>query len=93
MYLHMDGARIANAAVSLQLPFRAFTKDCGVDILSFGGTKNGMMMGESVLFFNPWAGKKLKIHQETKHAAILKNEVCWRPVFSLPRKWALENKC
>jgi threonine aldolase len=49
----MDGARISNAAVSLNLDFRAFTKDCGVDILSFGGTKNGMMMGEAVLFFNP----------------------------------------
>ncbi len=53
MYLHMDGARIANAAVALNLPFKAFTRDCGVDILSFGGTKNGMMMGESVLFFDP----------------------------------------
>jgi threonine aldolase len=53
MLLHMDGARIANAAVALNLDFKAFTKDCGVDILSFGGTKNGMMMGEAVLFFNP----------------------------------------
>lgn len=53
MYLHMDGARISNAAVSLGLPFRTFTKDAGVDILSFGGTKNGMMIGEAVLFFNP----------------------------------------
>jgi threonine aldolase len=53
MYLHMDGARIANAAVSLNMGFKAITKDCGVDILSFGGTKNGMMMGEAVLFFNP----------------------------------------
>lgn len=53
MFLHMDGARISNAAVSLGLPFRAFTKDAGVDILSFGGTKNGMMIGEAVLFFNP----------------------------------------
>ena len=53
MYLHMDGARVANAAVALNLPFKAFTRDCGVDILSFGGTKNGMMMGESVLFFDP----------------------------------------
>lgn len=52
MFLHMDGARIANAAVSLGLDFKEFTKDCGVDILSFGGTKNGMMMGEAVLFFN-----------------------------------------
>jgi threonine aldolase len=53
MLLHMDGARIANAAVSLDMEFKEFTKDCGVDILSFGGTKNGMMMGEAVLFFNP----------------------------------------
>jgi threonine aldolase len=53
MFLHMDGARISNAAISLNMDFKAFTKDCGVDILSFGGTKNGMMMGEAVLFFNP----------------------------------------
>jgi threonine aldolase len=53
MYLHMDGARIANAAVSLNMDFKSFTKDCGVDVLSFGGTKNGMMMGEAVLIFNP----------------------------------------
>jgi threonine aldolase len=53
MLLHMDGARIANAAVALNMDFRAFTKDCGVDVLSFGGTKNGMMMGEAVLLFNP----------------------------------------
>ena len=48
LFLHMDGARIANAAVSLGLPFKSFTTDAGVDILSFGGTKNGMMMGEAV---------------------------------------------
>jgi len=53
MLLHMDGARIANAAVALNMDFKSFTKDCGVDVLSFGGTKNGMMMGEAVLFFNP----------------------------------------
>lgn len=53
MLLHMDGARIANAAVALNMDFREFTRDCGVDILSFGGTKNGMMMGEAVLIFNP----------------------------------------
>jgi threonine aldolase len=53
MLLHMDGARIANAAVSLNLPFKAFTTDAGVDVLSFGGTKNGMMMGESICFLRP----------------------------------------
>lgn len=50
MYLHMDGARIANAAISLDLPFKAFTTDSGVDVLSFGGTKNGMMYGEAICF-------------------------------------------
>lgn len=50
MLLHMDGARIANAAVSLDLPFKSFTADSGVDILSFGGTKNGLMYGEAVCF-------------------------------------------
>ncbi len=53
MILHMDGARLANASVSLGLPFRTFTVDAGVDILSFGGTKNGMLFGESVIFLNP----------------------------------------
>lgn len=60
MLLHMDGARIANAAVALNLDFKTFTKDCGVDILSFGGTKNGMMLGEAVLFFNPGLTRSTK---------------------------------
>jgi threonine aldolase len=53
MFLHMDGSRISNAAVSLNKEFRQFTKDAGVDVLSFGGTKNGLMFGEAVVFFNP----------------------------------------
>ena len=53
MLLHMDGARLANAAISLELPFRTFTSDSGVDILSFGGTKNGMMFGEAICFLKP----------------------------------------
>lgn len=52
LYLHMDGSRISNAAVSLGADFRTFTRDAGVDVLSFGGTKNGMMFGEAVVFFN-----------------------------------------
>ncbi len=60
LFVHMDGARLANAAVALDLPFRAFTVDAGVDVLSFGGTKNGMMMGEAVLFFNPELSKNAK---------------------------------
>ncbi|MCF8336090.1 MAG: low specificity L-threonine aldolase [Bacteroidales bacterium] len=60
MYLHMDGARIANAAVTLEKDFREFTGDAGVDVLSFGGTKNGMMYGEAILFFNDTAKEEFK---------------------------------
>jgi threonine aldolase len=52
LWLHMDGSRISNAAAGLHKAFREFTVDAGVDVLSFGGTKNGMMFGEAVLFFN-----------------------------------------
>ncbi len=52
MYLHMDGARLANAAVSLGCSFKEMTGDLGVDVLSFGGTKNGLMYGEAIVFFN-----------------------------------------
>jgi len=64
MFLHMDGARIANAAVSLEVPFKTFTKDAGVDILSFGGTKNGMMIGEAVLFLNPTLAAHSKYYRK-----------------------------
>jgi len=60
LFVHMDGARLGNAAVALDLPFRAFTVDAGIDVLSFGGTKNGMMMGEAVVFFNPECSKNTK---------------------------------
>jgi len=52
MLLHMDGARIANAAVNLKASFKEIAKDAGVDVLSFGGAKNGMMYGEAVVFFD-----------------------------------------
>lgn len=52
MFLHMDGARIANAAASLGQTLRQATRDLDVDVLSFGGTKNGIMGGEAVVFFN-----------------------------------------
>jgi len=57
MYLHMDGARIANACASLKLPLHDFTQELGVDILSFGGTKNGILAGEAVVFLNPALAK------------------------------------
>src|ERR1041385_7382539 len=52
MLLHVDGARLANAAVSLNASLKEITADAGVDVLSFGGTKNGMMYGEAVIFFD-----------------------------------------
>lgn len=55
MRLHMDGARLSNAAASLDVPFRAFTTDAGVDAVSFGGTKNGLMLGEAVIVLDPAA--------------------------------------
>lgn len=60
LYLHMDGSRLANAAVSLNADFASFTRDAGVDVLSFGGTKNGMMFGEAVIFFQPDLAKYFK---------------------------------
>ena len=51
MLLHMDGARLSNAAVNLGVELRETTVAAGVDVLSFGGTKNGLMLGEAVVFF------------------------------------------
>ncbi len=56
MFLHVDGARLANAAASLNQTLRQATRDLGVDVLSFGGTKNGIMGGEAVVFFHPEHG-------------------------------------
>ncbi len=60
MLLHVDGSRLANAAVHLDQPFRAFTTDVGVDLLSFGGTKNGLLGGEAVVFLNGLAPDDVK---------------------------------
>lgn len=53
LLLHVDGARIANAAVALNCSMKEMITDTGVDILSFGGTKNGLMFGEAVVFLKP----------------------------------------
>ena len=52
MYVHVDGARIANACAALECSLQEMTADCDIDVLSFGGTKNGLMMGECVVIFN-----------------------------------------
>ena len=53
LLVHMDGARIANATASLRCDIRDITVGAGVDVVSFGGTKNGMMYGEAVVFLTP----------------------------------------
>ncbi len=64
MYLHMDGARLANACVYLNCSMKEVTVDAGVDILSFGGTKNGMMMGEAVISFHPEITENLQYYRK-----------------------------
>jgi threonine aldolase len=53
MFLHMDGARLANACAAMGLNLQEGTRDAGVDVLSFGGTKNGALGAEALVFFNP----------------------------------------
>ncbi|MFD0478192.1 threonine aldolase family protein [Nonomuraea thailandensis] len=53
LLVHLDGSRLTNAAAALGVPMRALTTDAGVDVLSFGGTKIGLMYGEAVVVLNP----------------------------------------
>lgn len=57
MYLHLDGARIANALVSADKTLAEMITHTGVDVMSFGATKNGLLMGEAVVFLNPGLAK------------------------------------
>ncbi|MGI6394856.1 MAG: threonine aldolase family protein [bacterium] len=59
LYLHMDGARLANAAVHLKKELAEISTECGVDVLSFGGTKNGMAFGEAVVVMRPEIAKNM----------------------------------
>ena len=58
MYLHVDGARLANAAAALGLPLAALTTEAGVDAVSFGGTKNGLLGGDAVVFCRSELGER-----------------------------------
>ena len=60
MFLHMDGARLCNAAASLKVNLKKITADVGVDLLSFGGTKNGMMFGDAIVFFDKKLSKNFE---------------------------------
>lgn len=82
MRVHMDGARIANACASLGLSLRALTVDCGIDVLSFGGTKNGLMMGECVIVFDDSLKSEARFIR--KQSAQLASKCVIYPVSSLP---------
>ncbi len=64
MLVHVDGARIANAIVAEDSSFKEMITDTGVDLLSFGGTKNGMMMGEAIVSLNKEASRHFKYHRK-----------------------------
>ncbi len=91
MLLHMDGARIANAAASLKASLSTITRDVGVDVLSFGGAKNGMMYGEAVIFFDRSLAKNFKYTRKqgthlpskmrfisAQFSALLSNDLWWK---------------
>ncbi|MGC3977876.1 MAG: low specificity L-threonine aldolase [Paludibacteraceae bacterium] len=90
MYVHLDGARISNAVASLGISLREATVDCGIDIMSFGGTKNGLMIGEAILIFNEKLKKNAAfLHKQSAQLfsknrfiaaqfSALLNDECWR---------------
>lgn len=73
MFVHLDGARISNAVAALGIGLKEATVDCGVDIMSFGGTKNGLMIGEAVLIFNPELKKHAAFYQKQTAQLFSKN--------------------
>ncbi len=87
-YLHVDGARIANAIAALEVDAASMLVDTGVDMLSFGGTKNGMMFGEAVVFLNSRLAEHFELYRKqgmqlhskmrfiaAQFTALLKNDV------------------
>ena len=64
LVFHMDGARLFNAAVSLNCSLKEITRDVGVDILSVGGTKIGLLFGEAVVFFDKKHSQNLRYRQK-----------------------------
>jgi len=64
LLIHMDGARLVNAAASLNVGLREISTDVGVDVLSLGGTKNGLMFGEAVVFLKPGLGQDFRFRRK-----------------------------
>lgn len=64
LYLHLDGARIANAVAFLNTDFKSMLNDTGVDVVSFGGTKNGLLFGEAVVFLKPELNRYFELYRK-----------------------------
>lgn len=64
MFLHIDGARLANAAAALDCSLAGITKEAGADIISFGGTKNGLLFGEAIVSFRPELTRAMKYYRK-----------------------------
>ena len=64
MFLHIDGARLANAAVALNCSLKEMTKDITADIVSFGGTKNGLLCGEAIISFRPELTSSMRFYRK-----------------------------
>lgn len=64
LFVHMDGARLTNAITTLKCSYKEMTTDLGVDVVSFGGTKNGLMFGEAVIFLNPQLAQDFKFYRK-----------------------------
>jgi len=64
MFLHIDGARLANAASALNCSLKEMTKDISADVVSFGGTKNGLLCGEAIISFNPEITSDMRFYRK-----------------------------
>ena len=84
LLLHVDGARIANAAAAQGVGLRDLTTDAGVDLLSFGGTKNGLLFGEAVVFLDRRARRRSRVRPQAADAAGLEDALCRSPAGGAP---------
>ena len=80
LLLHVDGARLANAAACLDVPLRALTTDAGADVVSFGGTKNGLLLGEAVIFIDPELAGGFRVRPQAVAPARVEDALRRRPV-------------
>ena len=84
LFVHMDGARISNAAAALGMSLDDISGACGVDTLTLGGTKNGLMGAECVMIFNQDLIKGSALCQKTSLPIGQQNALYLLPVHSLP---------